>query len=83
MAPRGMEECVKSVMVAAGKGLEGRGIAVHFVHKAYDILVVSLYCHVGSREVEKQKNTERKVLHLGQVSMKVSARQGFIRERKI
>ena len=59
MAPRGMEDCVKSVMVATGKGLEGRGIAVHFVQKAYDVLVVSLYCHVGNKEVEKQKYTEK------------------------
>ena len=41
-----MEKIAKTMMTPKQRELEGRGLAVRFSSVAYDIVVMSLYCHV-------------------------------------
>ena len=59
MAPKGMSSLAKGAYAPSEKGLEGRGLAVRFAQGQYDVMVMSLYCHVGSKEAAKIRMTEK------------------------
>ena len=59
MAPKGFGSIARNVYAPQAKDMEGRILAVHFRNHLFDILVVSMYCHVGDRSVERQRKTER------------------------
>ena len=59
MAPRGFGTVARNVYVPNDKAMEGRVMTVHFRSKLFDVMVVSMYCHVGDRAVERQRKTER------------------------
>ena len=59
MAPIGMRRIQKEVWTPTDKSLEGRGLAVRFSDGDFDLMVVSLYCLVNTKDKAKLKITEK------------------------
>ena len=59
MAPRGLRRIQKEVWTPTDRALEGRGLAVRFSDGDFDLMVVSIYCPVNTRDKTKQRLTEK------------------------
>ena len=59
MAPKGMGNIVKQVMVPTDKSLEGRALAVWYSRRSFQLCVVSIYCPVGDRDRANSNRTEK------------------------
>ena len=77
-APRGWNRIARAVYVPSDVSMEGRAMAVRFHDGLMDVMIVSVYCHVGSRDVGLQRKTERIWQWCRQLRSKVPVRTQVI-----
>ena len=78
LGPKGSNKIVRKVFTPRDRELEGRALAVWYSRGLFDICMITLYCPLGDRNPENQRNCEKLWNWVGMVKSKIPQRTRII-----